>query len=626
MNTNQTDRRYLAGLMLGALGVVYGDIGTSPLYALRECFSGDHGIAITRGNVLGVVSLIFWALALIVSLKYLTFVMRADNKGEGGILALLAMAFPERALHAKSASKMLLIGVFGAALLYGDGMITPAISVLSAVEGLEVATPFFKPYIIPITIVILVGLFSFQHIGTGGVGKIFGPITFIWFIALASLGIKGILLAPEVISAINPIYAIQFFLHNAREAFIVLASVFLVVTGTEALYADMGHFGVRPIRYAWFFLVFPALFLNYLGQAALILTTPAAAVNPFYNLAPKWALYPLVVLATMATIIASQALISGAFSITMQAIQLGFLPRMQIRHTSSQERGQIYMPAVNGMLMVACIGLVVFFRSSSNLAAAYGIAVVLTMLITTILFHRAARRLWNWNPWVLGLLCGLFLLIELAFCGANFLKIAHGGWFPLVVAGGIFAIMATWKTGRRILREQLQAASLPLDLFIADLDANPPTRVKGTAVFMAGNPSGTPIALLHNLKHNRVLHERVILLSITILEVPHVPPTEHVQLEVLRPDFYRVIGRYGFMDEPSVDKLLGACLPLGLDVKPLECTFFLSRESIVSGRGGGMVAWRRTLFSILSRNAQSATAFFQLPANRVVELGMQVEL
>ncbi len=612
--------------MLGALGVVYGDIGTSPLYAIRECFHGTHPIAPTRDNILGVLSLFFWSLTIIVSVKYLTFVMRANNKGEGGILALLALAFTDRESGSRVRLMFIAIGVFGAALLYGDGMITPVISVLGAIEGLKVATPVFEHYIVPITIAILVGLFSVQRIGTGRVGFIFGPVTLLWFLALALLGIRGIADAPEVLLAFNPIYAVRFFPDNGMLGFVVLGAVFLCVTGAEALYADMGHFGLRPIRRAWFFVVFPALLLNYFGQGALLLKNPAAAENPFYFLAPSWAVYPMVALATAAAVIASQALISGAYSLTMQAIQLGYFPRLVIQHTSHAEKGQIYMPQVNWTLMLACVGLVLGFQTSSNIAAAYGIAVTLTMSITSVLLFFAAQRMWGWKPWLAGLVCSAFLVVELAFLGANGLKIAHGGWFPIVAGAVIFTLMSTWKSGRRILRNKLAASSLPYDLFLDDVRANSPLRVPGTAVFMSGSAEGTPVALLHNLKHNKVLHERVIILTVSTRETPYVNDAERIKLEKSDLGFYRVIGYYGFMEEPNVPRLLELCAKEGLKVDPEQATFFLSRETIIPTRMPGMALWRERLFATMSRNAQHATTFFRLPVNRVVELGMQVEL
>ena len=620
-------KRYLSGLVLGALGVVYGDIGTSPLYALRECFHWSHDLAPTRDNVMGVLSLIIWSLIIIVSVKYISFVLRADNRGEGGILALMALAFQDRKTASPRSSRgmMITLGVFGAALLYGDGMITPAITVLSAVEGLEVATPVFDPYTIPITVCVLVGLFSFQRIGAGKVGIMFGPITLVWFISIALLGLRGIAQAPEICLAIAPSHAVRFFVQNGWPGFVVLGSVFLAVTGAEALYADLGHFGMRSIRLAWFWVALPALVLNYLGQGALLLHVAGAAENPFYRLAPSWAIIPLVILATVQAVIASQALISGAFSLTMQAIQLGYLPRIPIDHTSSSEKGQIYIPHVNWALMLACIGLVIGFGSSSNLAAAYGIAVTLTMLITTALFYCAARYVWKWSAWKAGPICLLFFVVELAFFGANLLKVFHGGWFPLVIGAGLFTVMSTWKTGRAILAEKLRASSVPFDLFLQDVLKRPPLRIPGTAVFMSGNPGVTPLALLHNLKHNKVLHQRVIVLTILTEEIPHVDRAHRVKVEVIREGFYRVTGSYGFMQDPSVPELLECCASYGLKFKPHDTTFFLSRETIIPTHAPGMAVWRERLFAVMSRNAQHATAFFRLPANRVVELGMQVE-
>jgi KUP system potassium uptake protein len=618
----------MTGLVVGALGVVYGDIGTSPLYALRECFYGPHAIVPSRANVLGVLSLIFWSLIMIVSVKYLTLVMRADNRGEGGILALMALAFPEqkRKQGCKRTAILVGLGVFGAALLYGDGMITPAITVLSAVEGLEVATQFFKPYVWPITVVILFVLFSFQRHGTGNVGKIFGPIMVVFFVMIGLLGLRYIVKQPEVLTAFNPYYAYRFFEMNGRQAFVVLGSVFLCVTGAEALYADMGHFGRRPIRLAWFGVVFPALILNYLGQGGLLLINPDANDNPFYKIAPSWAIYPLVVLSTAAGVIASQALITGAFSLTMQAIQLGYSPRLEIDHTSASERGQIYMPRINNLLMLSCIGLVIGFQTSSNLAAAYGIAVTLTMTITTILFFFAEQNLWGWSKPKAALICGVFIFIDLAFLGANSLKITHGGWFPLLVAAIIFTLMATWKTGRVILGNRLRAGTLPLSMFLEDIQNNPPMRVPGIAIFLAGNPEGTPLALMHNLKHNKVLHEKVVILTIQTAETPHVHPDDRVRIEKLQGNFYRVIGQFGFMEDPDAPQIIAACKDKGLDIDENKSTFFLSRETVIATPRPGMLIWRERLFSLMSRNAQSATAFFRLPPNRVVELGMQVEI
>jgi KUP system potassium uptake protein len=612
-------------MVVGALGVVYGDIGTSPLYALRECFDSKHGVQPSAANVLGILSLIVWTLILIVSIKYLTFVLRADNRGEGGILSLLSLAFGETSGESRKREILIVLGVFGAALLYGDGLITPCITVLGAMEGLNVATPKFEPYIVPLTIIVLIMLFASQRFGTGSVGKVFGPITIIWFVALSVLGIRGIIAAPRVLSSLSPHHGVVFLLHNGAMGFSVLGAVFLAVTGAEALYADLGHFGARPIRFAWFIFVFPALVLNYLGQGALLLQNPSAIENPFFQLAPSWALFPMVGLATMASIIASQALITGAFSITMQAIQLGYLPRMSIHHTSSAERGQIYMPFVNIVLMLGCIGLVLGFQSSSRLSAAYGIAVTLTMVITSILFYFAARRVWSWSRLQAGSLCFVFLSLELVFFGANALKIPHGGWFTLLVAAGIFTVMTTWKTGRRLLGERLSAALLPFEIFLESIRHSPPHRVRGTAIFMAGNPQGTPLALLHNLKHNQVLHERVVLLTITTVEAPHVNKDERIEVARLDEGFFRAVAKYGFMEQPDIKDVLRLCGDHQLKIEPEQATFFLSRETIIATPRQGMALWREHLFSFMARNAQPATVFFNLPANRVVELGMQVE-
>lgn len=628
MTSDSHKRGYMTGLALGALGVVYGDIGTSPLYTLRECFHGEHSVPPTPGNIMGVLSLIFWSLFIIVSVKYLMFVTRAANKGEGGILSLLALAFPDRNQPGLRKYRKILValGVFGAALLYGDGMITPCVSILGAIEGLNVATNRFEEVIVPITIVILIGLFSVQRFGTERVGVVFGPIMAVWFLVISAMGISGIAGNPHVLWALSPHHGLEFFIHNGSRGFLVLGAVFLCCTGGEALYADMGHFGRRPIKMAWFWLVLPALILNYFGQGALLLKDPTAATNPFYLLAPRYLLYPLVALATTAAIIASQALISGAFSLTMQAIQLGYSPRLEIDHTSSHQRGQIYLPRVNWILMFSCIILVIGFRNSSNMAAAYGIAVTLTMLITTCLFYFAARRLWRWSKGWATAVCILFFSVEAAYAGANFLKVAHGGWVPLMIGLIIFTLMSTWKSGRALLGERLKASSFPIDLFLDDIAANHPHRVAGTAVFLAGNAEGTPLALLHNLKHNKVLHKRVVLLNVTTADAPHVDPNERVTVETLREGFYRVRGFYGFMEEPSVPELMAECAGKGLKFEYEDTTFFLSRETIIPSPRPGMWLWRERLFAYMSRNAQRATAFFHLPANRVVELGMQIEI
>ncbi|HEV2761385.1 MAG TPA: potassium transporter Kup [Pyrinomonadaceae bacterium] len=625
-HTTRPQGRYLALLSLTALGIVYGDIGTSPLYAMRECFHGPHAIAVTQANVFGVMSLIFWALILIISVKYCVFVLRADNRGEGGILALTALATPIKIVSRKERRWLVVIGIFGAALLYGDGIITPAISVLGAVEGLNVATPLFAPYVVPLTVVIVVGLFLIQSRGTAKVGRLFGPVMLAWFVCIALLGVSQIVRHPSVVGAFNPLHAFEFFRREGWHGFLVLGTVFLVVTGGEALYADMGHFGKRPIRVVWYALVLPALLLNYLGQGALLIESPSAAENPFYRLAPAWALYPLIVLATSAAIIASQALISGAYSLTMQAVQLGFMPRMKIEHTSSTEMGQIYIPALNWALMIGCIAIVVGFGSSSNLAAAYGVAVTATMVITTTLLGVVEREKWGWGlPGALAL-TGLFLSIDLAFFGANVIKIPHGGWFPLVVGAAIFILMTTWKKGRRILAERLLARAHPVEEFLHDIASKRPVRVPGTAVFMNGTAAGTPPALIHNLEHNKVLHERVVLLTVKTRQVPHVDPFERVRVEALGQEFYRVIINYGFMEDPDVPSVLAGLGPPGPTFDPSETTYFLGRETVIASKSPGMSLWREKLFALMSRNASSATAYFCLPPERVVEMGSQVEI
>ncbi|HRW04700.1 MAG TPA: potassium transporter Kup [Caldilineaceae bacterium] len=619
--------KYLLYLTLGALGVVYGDIGTSPLYAFRESFHTEYGLAVVPENILGILSLIFWALVLIISIKYITFVMRADNRGEGGILALTALINPHRNVQRGTTRyRLILLGLFGTALLYGDGMITPAISVLSAVEGLEVATPFFQPYIIPITIAILILLFLFQSRGTASVGKVFGPMTLIWFMVLALLGLRWIVREPGVLAAVSPHYAFFFFLDNGLAGFLVLGSVFLVVTGGEALYADMGHFGKRPIRVAWFTIVLPALLLNYFGQGALLLQYPEAVENPFYRMAPTWALYPVVLIATTATVIASQALITGAFSLTRQAVQLGYLPRMAINHTSEEEIGQIYIPGVNWLLMVACIALVFAFGSSSNLAAAYGVAVTTTMVITALILYVVEREHWQWSRPKAVAFTAFFLLIDFAFWGANIVKIPAGGWFPLVIGAVVFTLMTTWKRGREILWQRLRAGTMPFATFTERLRTDKYAHVPGTAVFMYSDPNGTPPALLHNIKHNKVLHEQVILLSVEMEEIPRVARQDRVTVHHLENDFHRVILRYGFLEDPNVPRDLVRVRRHGLYLKHSEVSYFLGRERLLTGIHPEMPIWRENLFAVMSRNARNATDFFRLPPDRVVELGAQVEL
>ncbi|OGU01127.1 MAG: potassium transporter Kup [Gemmatimonadetes bacterium RBG_16_66_8] len=624
---DQPSGRYLRTLTLGALGVVYGDIGTSPLYALRECFSGSHPIALTPDNVLGVLSLILWSLVLVISVKYLIFVTRADNRGEGGIMALLALVHPRRPTT-RGGRRWLLItlGLFGASLLYGDSMITPAISVLSAIEGIEVATPILTPYVVPITLVILVGLFLFQRRGTAGVASVFGPVMLLWFAALAALGLKEIAIEPSVLAAVNPAAAVEFFLRNRLPGFFVLGTVFLVVTGGEALYADMGHFGRRPIRLAWFAFVLPALLLNYYGQGALLLRQPEAAENPFYRLVPGWGLYPLIVLATAATIIASQAVITGAFSLTRQAVQLGYSPRLRIDQTSSEEIGQIYVPAVNWTLMVFTGLLVVGFGSSSRLAGAYGMAVSSDMLITSLLLFVVSREIWGWSLLASTMLTALFATADVAFLSANVVKIPQGGWFALVIAAGVFTVMSTWKRGREILGSRLLEHSVPLRVLLADIAADPPDRVPGTAVFMVRTPEVTPPSLIHNLAHNKVLHEKVVFLSIVTEEVPFIPQRERVKVEALGKGFYAVTAHYGFMQAPNIPFVLDQCRARGLDIVIGAATFFLGRETIIATERPGMARWRERLFARISGNAASATEFFRIPPDQVFEIGVQVEL
>jgi KUP system potassium uptake protein len=619
------DRRYVLSLSLAALGVVYGDIGTSPLYALRESFLPAHGVAVTRGAVLGVLSLVIWSLILVISIKYLVFILRADNRGEGGILALTSLITPAHALR-RGRWGLIVLGLFGTSLLYGDGMITPAVSVLSAVEGLENVTPRFAPFVVPLTVAILVSLFMVQSRGTAGIGRIFGPVMVLWFAALAALGVPHIFREPGVLAAFLPSHAVGFFVEHGWHGFLVLGSVFLVVTGGEALYADMGHFGRTPIRLAWFTLVLPALLVNYLGQGALLIRDPAAVSHPFYQMVPTWALVPVVLLATAATVIASQALISGAFSLTLQAVQLGYSPRVQIEHTSSREMGQIYIPAVNWGLMVCCIALVVGFRTSTNLAAAYGVAVTTTMAITTILFYFVARERWGWSRLHAMGATGIALAIDIAFWGANILKIPHGGWVPLVIGAVIFTLLATWKQGRQILSDRLREISLPRADFLQSIAGHPPHRVPGTSVFMFGDSRGTPPALLHNLKHNKVLHETVVFLAVITNEVPYVPDERRAVAEALGNGFWHVRLNYGFMEDVDVPAALRAIGHPELPFKPLETTYFLGRETLIPSKRRGMAIWRERLFSVMSRNARPATRYFRLPPNRVVELGAQVEL
>ena len=619
--------RPLFAATLTALGVVYGDIGTSPLYTIRECFYGTHGVAVTHENVLGVLSMVLYALFIVISIKYIAIVMRADNQGEGGILALTALLPPRHQQTVRARIPVLIaLGIVGAALLYGDGMITPAISVLSAVEGLQVATPLFAPYVVPLSVAILIALFVFQQYGTHKVGRLFGPVMMVWFITIAGLGVIWIVREPSVIGAINPVHAVRYFRSHGIPGVAVLGAVFLAVTGGEALYADMGHFGKRPIRIAWFALVLPALVLNYLGQGALLLIDGDAARQPFFLLAPSWALFPLVGLATAAAIIASQALISGAFSLTQQAIQLGYAPRLDIEHTSSHEMGQVYVPQVNWALMLSTIVIVIGFESSSALAAAYGIAVTLTMVITAVLLHVIALERWHWPKPLVFCVTAVFLTIDLTFFGANLLKVFQGGWLPLLIGAFVFTLMTTWKTGRRIVAERLTARAIPIDHFMSVIVAAPPVRVPGTAVFMTAQPRGTPPALAHNLRHNKVMHEYVVILTVTTAPVPQVTPEEQIAVDALGHGVFTMRMVYGFMQDPNVPDALRAAQSRGLEVDADDVTYFLGRETILVTHRRGMAIWREKLFVLMTRNAVRATAFFRLPPERVVELGVQVEI
>ncbi|SDH76700.1 potassium transporter Kup [Nitrosomonas sp. Nm132] len=613
-------------LMIGAIGVVYGDIGTSPLYAMKEAFNGAHALSPEPQNILGVLSLVFWALTIVVSLKYVLFMMRADNKGEGGIMALIALTQRIKKDNSRLRGLLASLGLFGAALFYGDGMITPAISVLSAVEGIAVTAPALESWVIPLAVVVLVLLFLFQPRGTAGIGRLFGPIMVGWFLVLALLGVINIIQHPLVLKAMNPAYGIDLLLHHGWFGFLVLGTVVLAITGAEALYTDMGHFGRRPIQFAWFGFVWPALLLNYFGQGALLLSDPMAARNPFYLMAPSWALYPIIALATAATVIASQAVITGAFSVTRQAIQLGYIPRMQMLHTSEREVGQIYIPFVNWLLMLGVVALVVGFGSSSNLAAAYGIAVTATMAIDTLLVFFVIYGLWRWHWAAAVAIITVFLVIDLAFVSANLMKVIHGGWFPLLIATVIFTLLATWKKGRNILIQRLQADAIDIGFFVTNIEKHPPIRVPGTAVFLTTRSTGVPHALLHNLAHNKVLHEQVVLLTVVTADVPFIPVNERTEITSLGNGFYRALFHFGYKDEPDVPATLAQCESLGLKFNMLETSFFLSRETLIPTHLPGMVPWREKLFITMARNASSAMTLFKIPANRVIELGTQVEL
>ncbi len=615
----------LSALTLAALGVVFGDIGTSPLYTLKEVFeAGKHPVPLTEANIFGILSLIVWALIMIVSVKYVAFIMRADNRGEGGIMALLALATRESAGNKKMQHTIMLLGILGACMFYADGMITPAISVLSAVEGLEVAAPALHTMIIPITLLVILALFWAQSKGTALVGALFGPIMLLWFGSLAALGLQSIIQYPDILNGLNPIFAIHFFQANPWIAFVALGAVVLAVTGAEALYADMGHFGRFPIRLAWFGFVLPALIINYFGQGALVLADPAAVKNPFYLLAPEWALFPLIILATLAAVIASQAVITGAFSVSRQALQLGYIPRMHVEHTSESEEGQIYMPRVNWGLMLGIMVLVLGFKSSGNLAAAYGIAVTGDMVITSLLAGIVFHHIWGWSKLRTGALIALFLAVDVSFFTANVLKIPDGGWVPLVIGIFIFTLMLTWKTGRSLLYQTLRNDAMELTPFIEAIGQHPPTRVPGTALFMTPNPDGVPHAMLHNLKHNKVLHEHVVILTVKFLEFPHTSQEERVSVEVLPHQFYRVTVNYGFKDEPDLPRDLELCTAKGCPLDPMDTSYFIGKEILIAHESSEMAYWRKKIFIGLFRSAETITNQFKLPPNRVVELGSQV--
>jgi len=625
-SSGKSDFKRFATLSLAALGVVFGDIGTSPLYAIRECFHGEYSIPVTQGNVLGVLSLLVWALLLIVTLKYLTFIMKADNEGEGGILALTSLIISHSKKNKSERWFLVGIGLFGASVLCGEAMITPAISVLSAVEGLQVIAPTFSNLVIPVTVGILAGLFLFQHHGTARLGALFGPIILTWFFSLGALGAIQIFKYPAILKAFSPWYALSFLMNNQVYGFMVLGAVFLAVTGAEALYADMGHFGRRPIRLTWALFVLPALLLNYFGQGALLLLDPSVSHHPFYALVPQWALIPMVLLATVATVIASQALITGLYSLTQQAIQLGYLPRLTVRHTSASHIGQIYVPAANWGLMIATISLVLGFGSSSKLAAAYGASMTTTMLISTILFFFVSRHMWKWNPFASFGLLGMFLVIDLSFFGASMSKLFHGAWFPLVMGLTLFMLMMTWKQGRKLLYKQINDRTLTVSEFVESLSLQQPQRVKGQAIYLTANPDVVPMALLHNMRHNKILHSEVGLLHFSTERVPRVPNSKKVEVVQLNYGLYKITARYGFMEYPNIRQVLALANQQGMHFKIEAISFFLNREKIVTGIKSKMSVWRKKLFALMSRNALSATAYYDLPSGQVIEIGVQVQI
>jgi KUP system potassium uptake protein len=628
---NAHGKQGLASLMVGAIGVVFGDIGTSPLYTLKEAFSPHFaqqlGMVVDQATVLGMLSLVFWALMIVVTLKYVTIIMRADNQGEGGIMALMALAQRTLAKGSRSAYVVGILGIFGASLFFGDSVITPAITVLGAVEGLEVAAPGLHRFIVPLSVIILVLVFLAQRFGTEKVGRVFGPVMLVWFISLALIGIYNIVKAPDVIRALNPMWGMRFFAEHGGLSVMILGVVVLAVTGGEALYADMGHFGPRPIRHSWYFLVLPCLTLNYLGQGAFVLAHPEAVKNPFFEAVPPWALYPMIVLATMAAVIASQAVITGAYSVARQAMQLGFLPRMQIKHTSQETIGQIYVPYINWLLMITVLVVVVMFRSSTALATAYGISVSATMLIDTLLLALVARALWpRWRTWVLPL-CLVFFAVDAGFVFANGAKFFDGAWFPLLLGVVVFTLLRTWRRGRELLHEEVRKEGISLDTFLPGLMLAPPVRVPGTAIFMTADKGVVPHALLHNLKHNKVLHERNVFLTVETLNIPYAPKEKRLKIESIGEDFYRVLVRFGFMEVPDVPlALMRSCDAGGTYFDPMDTTYFASRETVVASRHRGMPIWRDRLFAFMHRNAAPATGFFRIPGNRLVELGAQVEI
>lgn len=625
MSTQHT-KSSLAALTVAAVGIVYGDIGTSPLYTMQEVFAPKHGLALTQDNIFGIVSLILWGLIFIVSLKYVSLVLRASNRGEGGIMALTALGLESVSKNSRLYFPLTVLGLLGASLFYGDGVITPAMSVLSAIEGIQEKTPALKPFVVPITLIVLIGLYSVQSKGTAGIAKLFGPVMLLWFLALAGMGVYNILRVPSILQAFNPWYALQFLLSHGWLAFVALGAVVLAFTGSEALYADMGHFGPKPIRTAWFLIVFPSLGLNYLGQGALLIIDPAAVSNPFYNQLGDWSIYPLVVLSTMAAVIASQSTISGTFSMTKQAISLGFLPRMKIIHTSSMEIGQIYIPVANWLQLLAVVGAVVGFGSASNLASAYGIANTGTMLVTSLLTFFVIRFGWKYNLFLCLISTSFFLAIDISLFSSNALKFFSGGWFPIALGLVIFTVMLTWKRGRELVFDNLKKHAIPLEEFLESLFVSAPVRVAGTAVFLRGEADGVPHALLHNLSHNKVLHERVVFLTLHNKDIPWVPFSDRIKVTDLGNACYQIDVSYGFKNEPDIPNVLALCAPHGLYFEPMETSYFISRQTIISTPGSGMARWREGLFVTMSRNARDAADYYQIPSNRVIEVGAQVEI